>query len=50
VRGQVVDAPLDFFEQVGDVFVVKRQGAAQQGVQYDPAAPHVHLRPGVQLA
>lgn len=47
--GEVVDAALDLFEQVGDVFVIKGQGAAQQRVQDDATAPHVYLGAGVQL-
>lgn len=40
---------LDLPEQVGDVLVIKGQGAAQQRIQDDAAAPHIHLWPTVQL-
>lgn len=50
VARQVVDSPLDLFEQVWDVFVIKGQAATQQGVQDDSTAPHINLRPGIQLA
>jgi hypothetical protein len=41
---------LNLFEKVWDVLIIKRQAATQQGVQDDAAAPHVNLRPRVQLA
>jgi len=40
----------DLLEQVGDGLVVEGQAATQQGVQDDPAAPHIHLRSRVELA
>jgi hypothetical protein len=43
VGRQVVDAPLYLFEQVGDVFVVEGQAAAEEGVEDHAAAPHVDL-------
>lgn len=36
-------AHLDLPEQIGDVFIIKGQGAAQQRIQDDPAAPHINL-------
>jgi hypothetical protein len=42
-------AHLDLAEQVGDVLVVKGQATAQERIQDDPAAPHVHLGARVQL-
>lgn len=50
VAGQVVDAPLDLFEQVGDVFIIKWQAATQQCIQDDTTAPHINLRTRIQLA
>ena len=47
---QVVDAPLDFLEQVWNVLVIKGQAAAQQRIQDDAAAPDINLRPSIQLA
>ena len=38
---------LDLAEQNGDVFVVERQAAAEQGVQNHAAGPDVHFRAGV---
>ena len=48
VGGELVDAPLDLFEQVGDVLVVEGQAAAQQREQDDPAGPDVHFGARVQ--
>lgn len=46
---QVVDATLDLLEQVGDVLVIKRETAAQQGIQDDAAAPYIYFRAAIQL-
>ena len=42
-RGAVT---LDLLEEVGNVLVVKGEGAAQQRIEDDAAAPHVHLGVG----
>ena len=42
-------ADLDLPEQVGDVLIVKGQRAAQQRIQDDAAARHIHLWAAVQL-
>lgn len=50
VAGQVVNAALDLFEQVGNVLVVEGQAAAQQRVQDDAARPaEVKARPSDQV-
>ena len=48
VGGELVDAALDLFEQVGDVLVVEGQAAAQQGEQDDPAGPDIHFWARIQ--
>ena len=50
VVGQVEEAILDLAEEVGDVLIVEREAAAQQGVQDHPARPDVHLGAGIELA
>lgn len=39
----VEDSPSDLLKQGGNMFIIKRQSAAQQSVQDDPTAPDVHL-------
>lgn len=41
---------LDFLEQVANVLVIKRQRTAQNGVQNNTTAPHVHFRSRVETA
>jgi len=41
---------LDFLEQVANVLVIKRQRTAQNGVQNNTAAPHVHFWSRVETA
>jgi len=43
VRWKVVDAALDFLEEVGDGLVIEGQGAAQQRVQDHPARPELRV-------
>jgi hypothetical protein len=50
VAGEVVYAPLDLLEQIGDVLVVKGQRAAQESVEDDAAAPHIDFGAGVKLS
>lgn len=47
---QVVDATLDLLEQVGDVLIIKRETATQQGVQDDATAPYIYFWATIQLA
>ena len=44
-----VNGDLDFPEQVGDVLVIKWQGSAQQSIQDDAAAPHIHFWAAIEL-
>jgi hypothetical protein len=44
-----VGLALNLLEEVGDGLVVEGQATAQQGIEYDPAAPHINLRTGVEL-
>jgi hypothetical protein len=50
VAGQIVNATLDFLEQVWNILVIKGQAAAEQGVQDNSTAPDVNFWPSVQLA
>lgn len=44
----VKHTPPDLLEEGGDVLVIKRQRAAEKGVEDNTAAPDVHLRASVQ--
>ena len=46
---QIVNPSLDLLEQVGDIFIVKGQRTAQEGIKDNAAAPHIDLRTSVQL-
>mmetsp|Transcript_13569 Transcript_13569/g.27760 ORF Transcript_13569/g.27760 Transcript_13569/m.27760 type:complete len:347 (-) Transcript_13569:810-1850(-) len=49
VRGERVHAALDLLEEVGDGLVVEGKRPAEESVEDDAAAPHVHLRAGVKV-
>lgn len=50
VARQRVDAGPDLFEELGNALVVEGQGAAEQGVENDAAAPDVDLGAGIHVA